>query len=154
MDLVGTLTKLATESGLEREVRMRHGLRTVGAGLVAACAILLLGQRTAQGLADSSRSAAPVLGVATLGAAALNDDTPSAVPVSPARLLDTRPGQPTIDGVGYQGLMAAGQSTIVPVAGRAGVPNTGIDAVVVNITAITPSGGRTWLTVTMVIDDD
>jgi alpha-tubulin suppressor-like RCC1 family protein len=58
-------------------------------------------------------------------------------PLTPARLLDTRAGATTIDGIG------AGVGNISPsgvrtmrVAGRAGVPLTGVSAVILNVTAI------------------
>ena len=58
-----------------------------------------------------------------------------AVPVEPARLLDTRPGQPTIDGVqSGTGLTAAGSTLVLQVAGRGGVP-ADASAVVLNVTA-------------------
>ena len=50
-------------------------------------------------------------------------------PLSPARLLDTR--TTTIPG--------AGSTTAVTVLGRAGVPATGVAAVVLNVTAVTPT---------------
>ena len=51
-------------------------------------------------------------------------------PLSPTRLLDTR--TTTIPG--------AGSTTAVTVLGRAGVPATGVAAVVLNVTAVTPAG--------------
>ncbi len=45
------------------------------------------------------------------------------VPVGPARLLDTRPGRPTVDGrLAGGGVRPAGTSIEIPVAGRGGVP--------------------------------
>jgi outer membrane protein assembly factor BamB len=56
------------------------------------------------------------------------------VGISPARLLDTRPGGSTVDGQGSgHGVIGAGQTVVVPVAGRGGVP-AGAAAVVVNLT--------------------
>ncbi len=67
--------------------------------------------------------------------------------VEPARLLDTRPGSSTIDGVAVGGgRVFAGQTLDLQVAGRGGVPPTGVSAVVVNVTAVDPTSG-TYLTV-------
>jgi hypothetical protein len=63
---------------------------------------------------------------------------PDVVPVSPARLLDTRSANSTVDGVGAGGgVVAAGSVTVVEVAGRGGVP---VDAVaaVLNVTVVGP----------------
>ena len=51
-------------------------------------------------------------------------------PLSPARLIDTRSSS---------GPVAAARSLRVPVLGRAGVPTTGVSAVVVNVTAVAPT---------------
>lgn len=60
--------------------------------------------------------------------------------LAPARLLDTRAGQTTIDGQSAQvGAIGAGQTLRIPVLGRGGVPASGVNAVVVNVTAVTPS---------------
>ncbi len=57
------------------------------------------------------------------------------VPLDPARLLDTRPGQSTIDGQqAGAGLTPAGSTLVLPVAGRGGVP-ADAGAVALNITA-------------------
>jgi hypothetical protein len=65
---------------------------------------------------------------------------------APVRLLDTRPGAVTVDGmeVGH-GLVAAGSVVEVPVSGRAGLPSAPT-AVFVNVTA-TGSTGAGYLTV-------
>ncbi len=56
-------------------------------------------------------------------------------PLVPSRLLDTR------DGTGAPKRRVRGGRTIdVVVAGRGGVPATGIDAVVLNVTSVAPSG--------------
>jgi outer membrane protein assembly factor BamB len=81
--------------------------------------------------------APPAPARALSGAAA--PQTPSSlagtfVGLSPARLLDTRPGGSTVDGKGSgSGAIGAGQSVVVPVAGRGGIP-AGATAVVVNLT--------------------
>ena len=66
----------------------------------------------------------------------------------PARIADTRsPGFVTIDGqVQGVGAIGQGQTLNVPVVGRAGVPPTGVGAVVLNVTATSPTA-NSWLTV-------
>jgi alpha-tubulin suppressor-like RCC1 family protein len=60
--------------------------------------------------------------------------------LTPARLLDTRLGRPTIDAQ-FQaiGARSAASETKLAVAGRGGVPATGAAAVVVNVTATEPT---------------
>jgi hypothetical protein len=53
------------------------------------------------------------------------------VPLTPARLLDTRLGS---------GQVGAGRMLRVPVTATAGVPTTGLDAVAINVTVDQPSG--------------
>ena len=68
-------------------------------------------------------------------------------PVVPARVLDTRPGQKTIDGQFQgQGARSAGSVLELQVTGRGGVPSAGIDAVMLNVTAVAPAA-RGYLTV-------
>lgn len=66
---------------------------------------------------------------------------------TPARVLDTRAAGRTIDGE-YQGegRDVAQVEFELPVAGRAGVPASGVDAVVVNLTGVNPDG-RGFVTV-------
>ena len=67
-------------------------------------------------------------------------------PAGPARLLDTRPGEVTVDGQAQgTGLAAAESTTEVTVGGRAGVPADAA-AVVLNVTA-TGSSGAGFVTV-------
>jgi hypothetical protein len=68
------------------------------------------------------------------------------VPLSPARVLDTRPDGGTVDGAGPKGELGPGQSLSVPLAGRAGLPSTGIGPVVLNVTTV-QSSEPTYLTV-------
>ncbi len=86
---------------------------------------------------------------------AISDTVPSSRavtynPVCPARLSDTRPqnadGQ-TVDGqqVG-KGKLGGGRVSVIPIAGRGGVPQTGAGAVALNVTVINPSVGG-YLTV-------
>ena len=59
------------------------------------------------------------------------------VPVAPGRLLDTRPGS----AVGYSGAApSAGASITVPVAGRFGLPSTGVAAIAANVTITDATG--------------
>jgi alpha-tubulin suppressor-like RCC1 family protein len=68
-------------------------------------------------------------------------------PLTPARLLDTRTGTQTVDNryVGT-GPVGAGGSLDVQVAGRGGVPATGVAAVVLNVTVTAPTA-TTFVTV-------
>jgi hypothetical protein len=67
-------------------------------------------------------------------------------PLTPARLLDTRAGEPTTDGL-YTGTgaLGPGESSVLPVTGRGGVPASNVAAVAVNITGISPTSA-TYLT--------
>jgi tripartite motif-containing protein 71 len=58
----------------------------------------------------------------------------------PSRILDTR------DGTGLSGAFTANQIRSLTVVGIGGVPASGVDAVLINMTATTPSAGG-WLTV-------
>jgi uncharacterized protein YkwD len=61
-------------------------------------------------------------------------------PVLPARLLDTRPGRATVDGLSAgEGVVGAGQTRDLVVTGRGGVPATGVSAVILNVTAVAPT---------------
>ncbi len=60
-------------------------------------------------------------------------------PVGPARLADTRSGFATVDGSGPRGAVGSDSTVSVAVAGRGGVPTSGVAAVVVNVTAVQPS---------------
>jgi subtilisin family serine protease len=65
--------------------------------------------------------------------------------ISPARLLDTRPGQTTVDGLSQgTGALAAGSTYTLQVAGRAGI-SAGATAAIFNVTAVTPLGDG-WVT--------
>ncbi|MCU1366856.1 MAG: hypothetical protein JWN39_2495, partial [Ilumatobacteraceae bacterium] len=60
-------------------------------------------------------------------------------PINPARVLDTRPGQSTSDGVqAGSGAVAAGSITFVQITGRVGVPSDA-RAVVLNVTVTEPA---------------
>lgn len=59
---------------------------------------------------------------------------------APSRLLDTRPGQPTVDGRGAgSGVARAGSTTKVKVTGRGVVPRNAT-AAFINVAAVTPTG--------------
>lgn len=61
--------------------------------------------------------------------------------MTPARLLDTRPGTSTVDGRFSGGGALGAQATLdLDVSGRGGVPASGAAAVVLNVTAVAPSG--------------
>jgi hypothetical protein len=67
------------------------------------------------------------------------------VTISPSRLLDTRAGQPTIDGQAQgTGAIAAGTSYALQVTGRAGIA-AGATAVTFNMTTVSPAGAG-WIT--------
>ncbi|MFC1404867.1 MULTISPECIES: hypothetical protein [Streptacidiphilus] len=63
------------------------------------------------------------------------------VPVAPTRVLDTRSGTG-----GFNRPLGAGGSLALPVAGRAGVPSSGVGAVVLNVTA-TGATLSSWMSV-------
>jgi|GEM_PF-1431939 len=65
---------------------------------------------------------------------------PRYVPVTPARLLDTRSGATTVDGVeAGVGAIASGTALNLPTLGRGDVAASAVSAVVMNVTAVTPS---------------
>jgi len=67
--------------------------------------------------------------------------------VTPTRLVDTRPGGATADGmIAGVGAIGPGATLHVPVEGRAPAPASGIGAVALNVTAVGPSAS-TYLTV-------
>src|SRR4051794_11683399 len=62
-------------------------------------------------------------------------------PVSPARLLDTRAASPTIDGAfAGGGAVGANRSVDLTIAGRDGLPSSGVGAVALNVTAVDAAG--------------
>jgi hypothetical protein len=61
--------------------------------------------------------------------------------LSPARILDSRSANATVDGSSSGGgVLAANSETRLPVLGRGGVPATGVDSVVFNVTAVDARG--------------
>jgi hypothetical protein len=92
---------------------------------------------------------APTIVLSTLGQLVAGDTLANAVPtpaagglqpLTPARMLDTR------SNVGWPGPVAAGGVVTLQVAGRGGVPATGVGAVVFNVTVTQPQAGG-YLTV-------
>lgn len=70
--------------------------------------------------------------------------TAAFTPLTPARILDTRPSQEAPAG-SPKGFVNAGQSIDVQITGEGGVPETGVYAVVLNVT-IAASGGPGFVT--------
>lgn len=67
--------------------------------------------------------------------------------LSPGRLLDTRATGATVDGQAQRGgAIGSGLSRDVQIAGRYGIPTTGVDAVILNVTGVRPTAG-TYATV-------
>jgi hypothetical protein len=74
-------------------------------------------------------------------------DTDTFHGLSPARLLDTRPGAPTVDGQSQGiGRVEGGATLALTVVGRGGVPATGVGAVALNVT-VTDAQATSYLTV-------
>jgi subtilisin family serine protease len=65
---------------------------------------------------------------------------PKYAPLVPERLLDSRPGFPTIDGLySGSGELVGGAVFELPVAGRIGIPASGVSAVALNVTVTGPT---------------
>jgi hypothetical protein len=92
-------------------------------------------------LAAAAVSVTGAGGVVPAGAQPV-DPTGEFTPVTPARILDTRSGL----GQGAAGAVGPDQTIDVQVSGRGGVPATGASAVVLNVTAVSPTAGG-YLTV-------
>jgi len=109
-------------------------LNYVGGGTIANAVVAALDDDGAICLYSSARTALVVDTTGWFPAGTMFQ------PVSAARLLDTRPGGVTADGVAnHLGRRAAGSVTEVQIAGRGGVP-VDAAAAVVNVTATAPSG--------------
>lgn len=64
----------------------------------------------------------------------------SYVSMTPARLLDTRPGQHTVDGSDAAiGAVSSASQLDLPVLTRASIPDSGVDTLIFNLTAVLPS---------------
>lgn len=69
-------------------------------------------------------------------------------PVQPSRILDTRPGGSTVDGTCTPGWKnTQGETLVLPVAGRGGVPATGAGAVILNVTVADSKRAGGFMTV-------
>jgi hypothetical protein len=66
--------------------------------------------------------------------------------LSPGRVMDTRPNYPTVDGLGPKGFVNQGQTVDMPLAGRYGLPSSGVAAVVLNVT-VTSAASAGYVTV-------
>ncbi len=115
-------------------------MRGARAGSAAMFAVALLvtptwtGPVAAHAIVGAGVPQASVGAVSGTAGTVTDSRTPgSFVPVSPARLLDTRTG------VGAPGPVKAGSTIHLQVAGRGGVPATGVAAVVLNLTVTAPS---------------
>lgn len=84
-----------------------------------------------------------------LAAAPTTPPTPDYRSLRPARLADTRPGAPTIDGQGQgAGKVTPGSPLLLTVAGRAGIPAAAtVTAVALNVTAVDAAPGGAYVTV-------
>ncbi|GGM06998.1 RCC1 domain-containing protein [Nakamurella endophytica] len=124
----------AAVPGPGRPVRRRTGIPAL-----AGCGLLLAGLLTAVAPTAAAAST-PVPETAAPVAAAVATAAPAGgfVPVPAARLLDT------VADIGRAAPLGAGRSLSVQVAGRAGIPATGVAAVTVRLTALAPSAPG-WL---------
>lgn len=97
--------------------------------------------------------ATPIAGESTTGVSPASlsptvvPTTPGYVAVNPARLMDTRAGQSTVDGqAAGGGALGTGVTRDLVVTGRGGVPASGVAAVALNVTVTGPTGSS-YLTV-------
>jgi hypothetical protein len=68
-------------------------------------------------------------------------------PLTPARVLDTRAGFATADGqFAGQGAVGPGGQLNLTLAGRSGLPATGVGAVILNVTATNPTASAGYIT--------
>lgn len=119
---------------------MRSGLAVLGASSVL---VVAGGLMATTGV--STAVPPPAAGAAQVQAAVDASGMGGYTALAPARLMDTRAGEPTVDGQGPKGALARQTSVDLPVLGRGGVPAQGVSAVAVNITVArqTASG---WVT--------
>ncbi len=142
---LGNNSNVATSAPAVQVAGLASGALDIAVGERFACALLDTTQVNCWGGGGSGR----------LGNA---DDHDAAVPVvvanplaeyvalAPARILDTRPGSTTVDGVGQGGGLVAGGATLaVLVRGRAGVSNT-TTAAALTLTVVN-AGGPGYVTV-------
>ena len=96
---------------------------------------------TANGLPGNYVISADVSGGACPAQFHLTNTATKFAPLQPARLLETRFGRPTADGLfDGGGALGAGASLDLGVLNRGGVPATGVAAVALNVTVTNPSG--------------
>lgn len=96
------------------------------------------GSRFAAGVTTVTCSATDSAGTTASSIFTVTVEVPDIVSLTPGRVLETRPGQETVDGVSAGvGFVAAMSEVEVPVAGRAGVASDAV-AVVLNVTAVNP----------------
>lgn len=111
-------------------------MRSTVMGLAGAMVLALACAGVMPATAQAAPVAAPRLAAATT---ATGGDY---VPVGPARLLDTRPGGSTVDGQNAgTGALGPGVTVNLTVAGRAGVPGSGVLAVALSVTGTDPTAG-------------
>jgi Glycoside hydrolase family 44 len=68
-------------------------------------------------------------------------------PLTPARMLDTRAGSVTADGqFAGNGAISSGGRLDLKLAGRSGLPATGVGAVILNVTATNPTASAGYIT--------
>lgn len=112
-------------------------MRSTVMGLAGAMVLVLGCVGVLPATAQSLPSARP-----RLAAAASTATGGDYVPVGPARLMDTRPGGSTVDGQNAgTGALGPGVTVNLTVAGRAGVPGSGVLAVALSVTGTDPTAG-------------
>jgi hypothetical protein len=127
------------ESAVAVQVAPLSDAADIAVGAYWACALL-----DSTGIACWGNGYGGVLGVGTDSSHGVPGTLPlppgEYVPLTPARILDTRASGVTVDGVAQKlGVVAAGGTLIVPVRNRAGVPNSAV-SVVLNLTAVSAAG--------------
>lgn len=104
------------------------------------------GRTVAAGVMAAAVSSHAVAGTPVVSPATASDAQGTFVSISPVRMLDTRPGHGTTDGVDAGiGPVLAGQPHMIQITGRGGVPTTA-EAVVLNVT-VTGATGSTYVKV-------
>ncbi|MDQ1247010.1 MAG: hypothetical protein QG597_1380 [Actinomycetota bacterium] len=131
--------RLGLPSKGQLNARRRGGLMNQIRTIAGAASLLAIGAALAGGIPLAASTEGSAADVSSAGAA-----TPGGyVALVPARLVDTRAGQVTVDGLGPKGARAPGASVDVLVRGRGGVPAEAA-AVALNVTA-TGQSGSGWI---------
>jgi hypothetical protein len=108
---------------------------SVGLLRASVCLLLVVGTLTLQ-LAAAANPASAVVSPGDTVTTSLDQY----MPISPARLLDSRPGSATVDSqFAGGGVVGAGGVLELSVLGRGGVPASGVGAVVLNVTVTAPT---------------